>query len=294
MNTKKTACICLLLLIMPLMFSESKAYLTITDNRDRQVVIKNEPLRIISLAPNITEIIYKLGASDKLIARTDYCDYPKDVKNKPSIGSLFQPSIEKIVELNPDLIIASTHFQTELLNKLTDLKLIVVIIDELGSINGVYKNIRDVGDIVNRRVESEDLVNLMKKEISTLTKSISGLEKPSVYYVIDYGEYGDYTAGGGTFISDLIELAGGDNIAKDSIGWNYSLEKIISKNPSILICSMYYNKKKGLYEAAGYSRLPAVRDGRVYEIDNNLLDRQGPRVVEGLRELIKILHPESL
>ncbi|QEN06010.1 ABC transporter substrate-binding protein [Thiospirochaeta perfilievii] len=300
MRNLKKVVIYLLLLTSNVIFAtsnsetnnNSNSFLQITDYRGREVVLASEPQRVISLAPNITETIFKLGAEDKLVGRTDYCDYPVEVDKIESIGTLLQPSIEKIVELNPDVIIASTHFSNELLTKLENIKLKVIIIDELGSLEGLYSNILDVGSIVNKKDQANLVVNNLKSRIEELSNMVKDLDKPSLYYVISYGEYGDFTSGGDTFISQLLELSGGINIAKDSMGWSYSLEKIVEKNPDIIICSKYYNTLQGIKSATGYKELPAVKNNRVYEIDNNLIDRQGPRVGDGLEALIKIVHPE--
>ncbi len=272
--------------------ASSEVYFQVIDSLGREVIINSEPLRIISLAPSITEIIYSLNAQEKLVGRTDYCDYPAEVSNIPSVGSLYQPNIEKIIELNPDVIIASTHFQSEILAKLTEVSIPVVVINDDASIHGVYNNIINIGDLLNRKDNAEVLVSKIKNDIHNVSTIVSGLNKPSIYYVVGYGEYGDYTAGGDTFISALLEVAGGNNIAKDSIGWSYSLEKIVENNPDIVICSKYKNTEESLKLAAGYMDLPAIKNGNLYSIDNNLIDRQGPRVAEGVKALAKILHPE--
>ncbi len=268
-------------------------FLTIIDSKERTVTIKEEPLRVISLAPSVTETIFALNAGDKLIGRTDYCDYPSQVDQIDSIGTLYKPNIEKIVSLNPDLIIASTHFNDEYLIKLAELSITVVIVDNQANIQGVFKNITDIGLLLNREKESKKLVDSMEKKISEIQGKISGQPKPSVYYVVGYGEYGDYTAGGDTFISEMLTLAGGNNIAMDSKGWSYSLENIIEKNPSIFICSIYNNAKQGITEATGYKELSAIKEGNIFEVNNNIVDRQGPRIVQGLEALAKILHPQS-
>ncbi|MBN2618198.1 MAG: ABC transporter substrate-binding protein [Spirochaetales bacterium] len=267
-------------------------FLKITDSKNREVIIKNEPERIISLAPSITEIIYALGGEKKLVGRTDYCDYPLSVTNISSIGSLWSPNIEKIVALNPDIIIASTHFQKEVLEKLEDLNINVVVFEESGSLNGIYTDIKKIGLVLNKKDQAEDYAKQLESKITKLTEQVKNLEKPSVYYVVAYGDQGDYTAGGDTFISDLIELAGGNNIAKDSIGWGYSLEKIIDKNPDIIICTNKFNTMDGLKMATGYKFLPAIKNGKVYQINTDLIDRQGPRIADGLEALISIIHPE--
>lgn len=268
-------------------------FYSFTDSKDREVNIIEEPKRVISLAPSITESLYFLNAEDKLVARTDYCDFPSETKDVDSIGTILTPNIEKIVELNPDLIIASTHFDIETLNKLEEAGLTIIVLVEEGSFEGVYKNIKLLGKILNREDRASQLITSMKKRVESVKSKVKDLEKPVVYYVIGYGEYGEYTAGGDTFISDIIEIAGGENAAKDSKGWSYTLEKIVEKNPDIFICSKYYDSKDGISASIGYKELSAIKNGNIFEIDNNTVDRHGPRVVDGLEAIAKIIHPEA-
>lgn len=265
----------------------------IVDSFNREVRIEQEPKKIISIAPNITETMFAIGAEDKLIGRTDFCDYPKESKHIESIGSIYNPSIEKIAELDPDLVIASTHFKKEILEKLEDLHIKVVVLYGSESFDGAYETIEKVSTIVNRREEGKLVIDDMKNTVEDVINRIKDLEKPSVYYVLSYGKGGDYTAGKGTFISQLIEMAGGENVASDVEGWKYSLESLIEKDPYILICSKYFDTKEGIEKANGYKDLTAVKEGRVFEIDNNLLDRQGPRLAEGLKDLAEIIHPSA-
>lgn len=266
--------------------------LTIKDSYNREVTIEKEPSRIVSLAPNITEILFALGCGDKLVGRTNYCDYPKETKNITSIGSLTKPNIEKIVELKPDVVIASTHFRKDTLNKLEKMKIKVVVLYGPKTFDGVYKTINKVGEVINAKSEANKLVSDMKKKANSITDKLKNKNRPKVYYVVSYGKMGDFTSGADTFIGNMIEMAGGNNVASDVKGWKYSVEKLVEKNPDIIICSKYFNAKKGIQETPGYKDLKAVKDGKLMEIDNNLLDRQGPRIVYGLEALSKIIHPE--
>ncbi|KEH96763.1 ABC transporter substrate-binding protein [Clostridium massiliodielmoense] len=265
----------------------------IKDSYNREVVINKEPKRIVSIAPNITETIFALGRGNKLVGRTDYCDYPKKVNNITSIGSLTQPNIEKIVELKPDVVIASTHFKKDVLTKLEKMNIKVVVLYGPETFDGVYDTINKVGEVMNAKSEANKLVLDMKKKVDSITDKVKNKNKPKVYYVVSYGKMGDFTSGGDTFIGNMIEMAGGNNVASDVKGWKYSIEKLVEKNPDIIICSKYFDAKKGIQQTQGYKDLKAVKDGKLVEIDNNLLDRQGPRVVDGLEELSKIIHPEA-
>ena len=267
--------------------------LTLIDSMGREITLESEPKRVISVGPNITETIYAIGAEDKLIARTDYCDYPEDVLNKDSIGSLREPNIEKILELNPDLIIASTHFDPEVLKKLEGLNLKVAVLYGEESFEGAYNTIEKTGIFLNKEVNAQKIIEDMKSKVNDVIEAVKDQPKPEIYYVVSYGEGGDYTATGETFISQIIEMAGGKNAADDAQGWKYNIEKLVEKDPDILICPKYFDSKQGIIQANGYKELTAVKEGRLFEIDNNMLDRQGPRIADGLEELAKILHPDQ-
>lgn len=268
--------------------------MTIRDSYDREVKIEKEPQRIVALAPNITEIMFALGREDQLVGRTDYCDYPSEVSKIASIGSLQTPSIEKIATLKPDLVIASTHFSKDTLKKLEELKIPTVVLYGDEDFEGVYETISKAGKILNAEKNAEIIIGDMKKKVDTVTKNVEGKDKPSVYYVIGYGKSGDYTAGKNTFIGQLIKMAGAKNVADDVDEWKYSLEKLIEKNPDIMICSLDGGVKQGLESTNGYKDLKAVEGGKLYAFNTNLIDRQGPRLADGLVELAKIIHPEAL
>lgn len=262
-----------------------------TDSNGKEVVIDKEPQSIISVAPSITEFIYALGKDDRLIARTDYCDYPQEVAQVESIGSLTEPNIEKIIELNPDIVIASTHFQDDVAKKLDDLGINVVVLYDADNFDGVYELIGTLGNILNASDKANELVGEMKTKIENIQEKVQDEETPSMYYVVGFGQYGDYTATGETFIGTMIDIAGGDNIAKDATGWAYSLEKIIEKDPEYIVITDRHGMKDQFMIEAGYKELTAVKNNKVIEVDENLLSRQGPRLAEGIEVLAKILHP---
>lgn len=267
--------------------------LTLKDHADREITIDKKPEAIVTLAPSLTETVFALGAQDTLKGRTNYCTYPAEVSEIDSVGTLKDPNIEVIAEIAPDVIFASTHFQEETMNKLDELGFTVVILSSQDSFEGVYDVIEKAGLILDKQVEAGELVAEMTEKVNHVIEAVDTLEPTNVYYVVGYGEYGDYTAGNGTFISEMITMAGGENAANDTDGWTYSLEKLVEKDPYMLVCSKYHNTKTGIEAANGYMDLTAVQEGRLFEIDNNLLDRQGPRLADGLVELAKILHPEA-
>lgn len=267
--------------------------LTIEDSFGNSVVLEKKPDKIVSVAPSITETIFALDAEELLVGRTDYCDYPMETSAIASIGTLKDPNIEKIVELGTDLVIASTHFSDEVYKKLNELGIQVIVLNPNDSFEGVYGVIETLGEITDSNDEANVLNEGMMKKVSEVQTKVKGLEAPSVYYVVGFGEYGDFTSGGGTFISEMIKMANGNNIASDVEGWSYSVEKVVEHDPDLLIVSKYNEAKAGIIEANGYKDLGAVTQGKVFEIDNNLIDRQGPRLAEGFEALARIIHPDA-
>ncbi len=267
--------------------------ITLKDSKDREVTIEKEPERIISVAPSITETIAALGKLDKLVGRTTYCDYPAEVSKIQEIGTLKEPNIEKIIELKPDVVIASTHFKDDVLKKLEDVGIKVAVINAPETFDGVFSIITDVAKVINANDQAEKLVADMKKKVDETTAKVKDKEKTSVYYMVGFGKGGDFTAGGDTFIGKAIEMAGGTNVAADVKGWKYSLEKLMEKNPDMIVVGKGRGAKEELPKVDGYKELKAVKENKIYEIDSNLLDRQGPRIAQGLEELAKIIHPEA-
>ncbi|MBZ9687170.1 ABC transporter substrate-binding protein [Clostridium estertheticum] len=266
--------------------------LKVVDSYNRTVTIESEPKRIITIAPNITEGIYALGKGGSLVGRSDYDDYPTEALKVASVGSLLQPNIEKIVELKPDVVIASTHFDKAVIKKLEALNIKVIVLYGEENFAGVYDTMAKLGQIVNASEKSQSIISDMKKKVADITKKVANAKKPTVYYVAGFGKSGDFTAGKDTFIGNMIEMAGGKNAADDAIGWKYSIEKLVEKDPDVLICSKFFDTKKGIEATTGYKDLKAVKNGKLLEVDDNTIVRQGPRLADGLEAMAKLIHPE--
>jgi iron complex transport system substrate-binding protein len=264
---------------------------TLKDSYNRIVILNNKPNRIISAAPSVTEIFFALGKGSLLVGRTNYCKYPAEAAKIPSIGGLEDPSLETIVKINPDLMIASTHFKKENVEQLDALNIPIIVEKEDASFEGVYTMINRIATLLDENKKGDSLINSMKLKISEIEKRVSGVKsRPSVYFVIGFGKTGDYTAGGNTFISEMISMAGGNNIAKDIKGWSFSLEKLIQSDPDIIIIRK--GDKELFCNTNMYKKLTAVKTNHVYEVDTDLLELLGPRIADGLQMLVDIVHPE--
>ncbi|MCJ7690538.1 MAG: ABC transporter substrate-binding protein, partial [Clostridiaceae bacterium] len=245
--------------------------LSFVDSNKKTIIIEKKPERIVSLAPNVTETIFALGQGKSLVGRTDYCHYPAEASSVASVGSITKPNIEKIIEVKPDLIIATKLLNEDVITKLEALKIRVIVINGSESFNGVYESITKIGNVLNANLKAKSIIAGMKSKVEIVKEKVKSAKKPSVYYVVGYGKTGDYTATKDTFIGDMIEMAGGVNAANDATGWKYSIEKLVQKNPDILICRSAKGDKEGIENTIGYKDLTAVKTGKLLEIDNNLL-----------------------
>ncbi|GKX30923.1 ABC transporter substrate-binding protein [Vallitalea longa] len=265
----------------------------VEDKYGNNITIEKEPETVISLSPEFTETIFALEAGDKLVGRTDYCDYPSEVEDIESLGELTQPDIERIVEIGPDIVLVSAHVSDETITQLQQQGITVLALALTGGFDDTYKYIATLGKVLNVKDKSDKIIDDMKDKVSELTKAVEGKEKPTAYFVVGYGEHNS-TATGETFLGKLIESAGAENIAKDATGWSYSIEQLVDQDPEIVICSNKFDSKSKIEQLEGYKDLTAVKEGRLYETDENVFFRQGPRLVVGLEELVKIFHPEVL
>ena len=263
--------------------SDGSYPLTYEDAYGNEVTIEAEPETIVSVSPALTEIIYALGAEDKLVGRTDYCDYPEEVLDIQSVGAIDNPDVELIASLEPDVVLASSIFSEESYNAITELGIPVVIVRDETSLEGMFDVISDVADVIGCHDDGVALVDELSAELDEIRANAPATDV-TVYYCMSYGEYGDYTAGGDTFIGDIIESAGAVNIAEDVSGWSFSAEALVEADPDYIIIDPW--SYDGFIATEPYSSLTAVQEGNIIVIDPNLLNRQGPRNLEAV-ELIR-------
>lgn len=262
-----------------------------TDSFGYTSTISAVPNTIISLSPNTTEILCYLGLENKIIGRTDYCDYPSTISNIPSIGTITEPNIEKIAELNPDIIITDGMQSEETIKKLRDLGFTVIITRANETIDGTYEIISDIGKVTGTSNKSTEIINNMKDELAKIEAKVNSIsDKKTVYYSIMLGDEGLYTAGANTYINEVLEKAGLINIATDMDGWTYNIENLIQHNPDYIICSELYDAKSTILNYQPIKSLNAVKNLSIIEIDENILSRQGPRNIDAIKELIKQIY----
>lgn len=259
---------------------------TIVDELGRTVQVPAQPQRIVSLAPSVTEILFALGAGDRVAGVTSYCDYPPEARQKTPVGDTLKPSVERIVAVKADLVIISTASQVEASFRRLEELGIPVYVTNPRSVNGVVESIDKIGDVVDTRDRAHQLTDELRNRIAAVQGRVAEAARPSVLAVL--GMEPLITTGAGSFINDLINLAGGRSISADEKADypQYSMETVIAKQPEIILLQAGGNELTGRLRETR-----AARSNRVYHIDDDLLLRPGPRVVDGLEQLAAKLHP---
>jgi len=270
---------------------------THTDDMGRAVAIDQIPQRLVSFGPSITEILFALDLEEKVVGVSDYCDYPEVAKLKPKVGNAFNPSLEKIVELEPDLVL--TVKQEQLNSELDALGIKFMVLDP-EDMDGILGNIELVGEITGTEKRAKKLVKDMQDSISQVIALMEDAPKVRVFFIVDATDLTlPWTAGTGSFIDALITMAGGENIAGKGQGaWvQFSLEQIISSDPEVIIIQTMTGgiptvSKEELEEHPAWGEMTAVKQGNICFINGDLVSRPGPRIVQGLEAMAKIIHPE--
>ena len=271
----------------------------ITDQLGRTVKLDRIPQRIISLAPSNTEILFALGLGNRIVAVTDYCNYPPEAQAKPKIGGFTTPSIEEVVALSPDLVLAASLQQKTIIPALEGKGLTIFTLDPK-TLDEVLEAITLVGEITGKEEEASELVAEMQKRIKAVTDKTSSLllqeQRPRVFYVTWHDPL--MTCGAGTHHDELIRLAGGTNVARDLTGYaGISLEAIIGANPEVIIAGVGMGTGEDLpfqfvKTEPRLRNIDARRNNRVYNIEVDLAGRHGPRLVDALEKFAEFIHPE--
>jgi len=260
------------------------------DDLGRLVAINGTPQRIVSLAPSNTEILFALGLGDNVVGVTDWCDYPPEALNKTKVGGYATPDIEKIVALNPDLVLVAYGTPMDVIITMVGLGLTVFGI-KTTDLDDLLNDIRRIGEITDKEMEAQALTSAMENRIQAVTNQTAELEQsPRVFYIVWHDPL--WTAGSGTFIDELIERAGGVNICQNLTGYTtISIEEVVARDPEIIITSEWsYDWARN--ETGPLASTNASQTGRIYICDDNLIQRPGPRLVEGLEWFAYLIHPE--
>ncbi len=268
--------------------------------------------RIVSLAPSNTEILFALGLGETMVGVTSFCNYPPEAKTKAKIKGYTTPNLGKMLELKPDLVLA-THLTPKEIIKELKRQSITVLSIEPQSLNGVMDAILAVGEATHRQKQAAALVSELQERISSVADATSALaptQKPRVFYWATL-EDPTYTAGPDSYLNELIQRAGGTNIAKDLSGaWpEFRLEQLVGLDPQVICCTrtekqhlrqteslrpdkLLAKVKRFLSPHSGWEQISAVKSERIYFIPSDWLKHPGPRLVLGLEQIARCIHPE--
>lgn len=273
--------------------------LTLKDDSGVSVTLAAQPKRIVSLVPSATETLFALGLEGKVVAVTKWDNYPKDVQKKVEyiFAESLYPNAEQILKLNPDLIILGKMGKDD--NKSNDairnLKIPVVVVNPQ-SLEATYHSIENFGRLTNTQEQANKLVSGMKEKEQSIAKKVGTIKDSDRLKVWTEVSETLYTPGEGTFLDELMTKAGGLNIARDVKGWAmYNSEQVITKNPQVIFETYSYYQKdavSNILARKGWQNVDAVKNKRVIELDNDLVVRTGPRIVDGLESIAKALYPD--
>lgn len=270
----------------------------IVDDLGRTVSINKIPQRIISLAPSNTEILFALGLGDRVVGVTEYCNYPKEATTKPKVGGFSTVDIEKVVSLQPDLILATRIHSKTAVPALEKLGLTVIALTPT-SLDAVIKSINMVGEITGQNKQASQLVSNLRTRIETVdkkTKNLASNQRLRVLYLTWHDPL--MTAGTETIVDDIITKSGGQNIAYDISGDKaINLETVIQRNPQVIIASIGMGTGQDLpwqyvKTEPRLKNTEALLNNRVYKIDGDIIHRPGPRIVDALEQMAQFIHPE--
>jgi iron complex transport system substrate-binding protein len=274
---------------------------TVRDMLGRDVTLPAPPTRIVSLVPSVTEIIFALGAEDRLIGRTDYCEFPAAAKSKPSVGGMVNPSLEVLVALKPDLVIATDEGnREETFQQLTRLRIPIYLVHAT-RLATLLDMIGRIGELTGRQAAVGPLSETLTRRVDGVRRAVAPFPRPRVLYVIWPEPL--IVPGRESLLTELIEVAGGDSVTggESQSYVRFSIEAAVARAPQVIVLADHASANGGGSSAGrpapekwrAFTSVPAIRAGRLHSVDLSILHRYGPTVVDGLEALARLIHPEA-
>lgn len=269
--------------------AEAESY-TYTDDYGMEIDVPRCPKRVVSLSPAVTEIVFALGGDSLLVGRTEFCTYPERAALIENIGGISNLNIEKVLSLNPDLIIAGSMIPRKVVEQFEKMGVPLVSVIEQPRFDGLFENIAKIGGLIGVPQRADSLNSLLHRRLDSLgiASATDCSPRKTVYYVVGFGSGGNFTAGGNTFINEIITMSGGRNIAAESEGWTFSVEALLHADPDYILIRQ--EDSATFSRTAPYTQLSAVRKGHIIALQSGMIDLQVPRnieVVQLLKERLK-------
>jgi cobalamin transport system substrate-binding protein len=266
---------------------------TFVDDEGRKIAVPEKINRVVSLAPNLTEIVFALGAGDRLVGNTTYCDYPPDAKVITKVGDTLHPSIERIIALKPQVVLVSTASQLEAFTRQLDDHKIAVYVTNPKTLDEVFRSMKNLGELLGEAKRAETVVGELQSRAATVETATNQVKPVRVFYQVSGEPL--YTIGRDAYLTDLVRRAGGVSVTADvPSGFpRYSDEAALAAQPEAIILPTGGSMGSANASVAlSLKNSPAARNNRVYKINDDHLSRPGPRLLDGLEEMARALHPE--
>ena len=298
-TVKLVSLVLCLILICPVLGCAEDAAVTVTDMTGREVTLDAPATRVVALTASDCEILYALGAGDTLVGRGEYCDYPEEVQAGPSVQSGYEPNVEQIIALEPQVVLMATMAQTKEQVEALEAAGVHVIVSDAQDIAGVYTAIELIGAVTGKNDEAAALIAGMKDSFAAIAAKAEGDGSKTVYFEVSPLEYGLWTAGKGTFMDELAQMIGLKNAFEDVEGWAaISEEQVLERDPDYIVTiSMYYGEGptpvEEIMNRKGWQELKAVKNGAVFNADSNEVSRPGPRLVDAAQALYDFVYGEK-
>ena len=266
----------------------------LTDDAGRNVTLPARVDRVITLAPNLTEIVFAVGAGDRVVGNTSYCDYPEQARSITKVGDTLHPSLERIIALRPQVVLVSTASQLEVFTQQLQSQNIAVFVTDPHDLEGVFRSIEQLGRMMGQEQQATAVVQKLRERTNTVEQRVKQEQPVRVFYQVSGEPL--YTAGHDAFVTDLMRRAGATSVTADIPGaWpKFSNESALAARPDAIILPTGGSMGAANANVAEALRnSPAVRANRVYKINDDHLARPGPRSVDGLEEMARALHPDA-
>ena len=265
--------------------------ITVTDSSNTEVTLTESPKAIVSIVPSETEILFAIGLGDKVVGVDEYSNYPEATADIEKVGD-YITNIEAVMALEPDIVLASSSMNGEAITKLRELGIVVYTSDPL-TYDEVVDHIQQLGVLLDAQAQSSEVAAEMNKVKDDIVAKVANAEVRKVYLEFDTG----YTMGSGTFLNDLVTIAGGINVANGQPGWfEVDAEAVIIENPAVIIYPDFGEEQSsilaGIQARPGWDAIDAVKNNEMVMVSNDPLVRVGPRVSQGLSEIAAAIHPE--
>jgi iron complex transport system substrate-binding protein len=256
--------------------------------QESEEVSHSSPERIISMAPSITETLFALGLGERVIAVSNFCNFPEEAQERPLIGGVLNPNWEVIISLSPDLVIAPQSSNLEAGFKKYQIPSLFVRVDTL---DDIFFALDKIGQATSKSDEAKIIIQNIKAEMEQTSQQVADFPRPKVLLVIAYQPL--TAAGKGTYLDELITLAGGENIlSKEEKGYpKVSMEEVVRRAPEIILNATFGSEKLDFWRRFG--AIPAVKSGRIHNLESDSVVHPGPRVAEALQMIARLIHPEA-